>query len=473
MSNLVASLAHGLVLSLGLHSKDGNVRHRMVQVLISKKLLKMSAIKPRDQTPISESSLCGASKLLDRHALSVVFLIAFSLRVTFVLLYGPSSPPVQWGDDAKYDVIAYKLVSQHEYTTTWYPPGYPLFVAVVYSLFGRSWLVLRILQAAFGAATCVLTCKLGTRLLTRRSGILAGLILAVYPGHIFWSWRVMGEALYMMLLVLGVLLAIDLSQRPQIARAMIVGLVVGYAQLVKSNLFLFPPFLLVWFLITARAGIPQRIRCVAALVLGLALMSAITPLANLISPMRQAVLLPGNAGYSLWAGNNPLVDGCYISAEYTPEGKAYIESHGLTEQLERADPAERDRIFRTLALTWMRENPGKFLLLCLKKLNNSFGLFPRAAIFERDPRAAVVHLLTYGPVAAFALAGIIATRRRWRDFSLLYLAILSYVVSVVLFFGTPRYTILIIPFLVVFASYPMALCFDRLTRRPREQSAAS
>lgn len=445
----------------------------MAQLLISKKRLGMSAIKAGDQTTISESSWCKTSKLLDRHALPAVFLIAFGLRVAFVLFYGPSSPPVQWGDDSRYDLIAYKLVTQHEYANTWYPPGYPLFVAAVYSLFGRSWLALRILQAAFGAATCVLTCKLGTRLLTRRSGILAGLVLAIYPGHIFWSWRVMGEALYMMLLVLSVLLAINLSQRPQIARAIVVGLVLGYAQLVKSNLFLFSPLLLVWFLITARAGIAQRIRCVAALVLGLALMFMITPLANLISPMRKAVLLPGNAGNSLWQGNNPLADGNYISAQYTPEGKAFIESHGFAEQLEQADPAEQDRIFRTLALTWIRENPGKFLLLCLKKLNNSFGLFPRAAIFERDPRARVVHLITYGPVAAFALAGIIATRRRWRDFSLLYLAIVSYVVSVVLFFGTPRYTILIIPFLVVFASYPMALCFDRLTRRPREQSAES
>jgi hypothetical protein len=96
-------------------------------------------------------------------------------------------------------------------------------------------------------------------------------------------------------------------------------------------------------------------------------------------------------------------------------------------------------------------------------------LFPRAAVFERDPRAPVVHLLTYGPVAVLALAGMIATRRRWRDLSLLYLAILSYVVSVMLFFGTPRYTILIMPFLIAFAAHAAVAGFDWMRRRLDER----
>lgn len=389
-----------------------------------------------------------------------VSLIALGLRLVFVIHYGPSTPPVTWGDDFQYDKIANQLVTEHVYDNTWYPPGYPLFVAGVYSLFGRSWMAVRVLQAAIGALTCVVLCRLGARLFSRGAGLLAGLILAVYPGHIFWSWRIMGEALYILLLVLGVLLAVELLERPALGRGLLLGLVVGYAQLVKSNLFLFPPLLLLWFLLGARAALPRRISGLAAILVGMVLMVAVTPLANLISPMRKAVLLPGNAGNTFWQGNNPLADGNYISAQYTPEGMAFIESHGLREKLEQADPAEKDRIFRTLAVIWIRENPGKFVVLVFKKLNNAFGLFPQAAIFERDKRAKLVHLLTYGPVAGLALVGMILTRRRWRDLSLLYLAIFSYVVSVVLFFGTPRYTILIMPFLILFAAHAASAMFE-------------
>jgi 4-amino-4-deoxy-L-arabinose transferase-like glycosyltransferase len=426
-------------------------------------------MKSATQQRTSEAFAARRLGAVSRTTLLLLFTGAFAVRLAFVFAYGPVAPPVDWGDDSRYDAIAYKLVTEHRYDNTWYPPGYPLFLAGVYYLFGRSWLVLRILQAAVGAAACAVTCRLGTWRFSRRAGILAGLILAVYPGHVYWSWRLMGESLYMLLLVLGVLLGCTLLQKPRVGGAMILGLVVGYAQLVKSNLFLFPPLLLVWFLFSARGAIGKRIRCVAAILLGMVLMSAITPLANLMSPMRKAVLLPGNAGNTLWQGNNPLADGNYISAQYTPEGKAFIESHGFSERLEKADPAEKDRIFRSLALIWIRENPSKFLVLVLRKLNNSFGLFPRAAVFERDPRAPVVHLLTYGPVAVLALAGMIATRRRWRDLSLLYLAILSYVVSVMLFFGTPRYTILIMPFLIAFAAHAAVAGFDWMRRRLDER----
>jgi 4-amino-4-deoxy-L-arabinose transferase-like glycosyltransferase len=407
-----------------------------------------------------ESFASKTKKLLDRHAVFAIFLVALGLRSLFVFLYGPSAPPVTWGDDSQYDAIASKLVMQHEYANTWYPPGYPIFLATVYSLFGRSWLAVRVLQAIMGAATCMLTVQLSNRFFSRRTAIVAGLLLAFYPGHIYWSWRIMGESLYMFLLMWAVLLAASLSPQPRFLRAMTLGLVTGYAQLTKSNLFLFPIALVVWFLSAARVGMAKRACYAIAVTTGIAVMYAITPLANLISPTGKAGFLPGNAGAALWYSNNPLANGYFIPAEYTLEGKVFIERHGLTQRLQEAGPAAKDRILRNLALTWIRENPGKFCVLGLKKLNNSFGLFPRAALFERDPRAPWLHLVTYGPVAAFALAGLIMTRRRWRDLSLLYLALLSYVVSVILFYGTPRFTIMIIPFLIMFAAYSMVASVD-------------
>jgi acetyltransferase-like isoleucine patch superfamily enzyme len=49
----------------------------------------------------------------------------------------------------------------------------------------------------------------------------------------------------------------------------------------------------------------------------------------------------------------------------------------------------------------MRENPGQSLVLCLKKLNNAFRLFPYAATFESSLFVRRVHLLSYG-LAPFA-----------------------------------------------------------------------
>jgi hypothetical protein len=89
-----------------------------------------------------------------------------------------------------------------------------------------------------------------------------------------------------------------------------------------------------------------------------------------------------------------------------------------------------------------------------KKLNNAFGLFPRAQVFVEDSLARrIVHLLTYGPVALFALGGMIVSLRRWRACSVLYVVVLSYLPTVLLFWGSPRYTLMIIPELLIFASF--------------------
>jgi uncharacterized membrane protein YhaH (DUF805 family) len=240
------------------------------------------------------------------------------------------------------------------------------------------------------------------------------------------------------------------------------GITVGFAQLIKSNLFLFPPLLMLWFVFAAR-GKPRWLVSLAALLVSFAVVQLITPLVNRLSPGGKAALLPSNAGHTLWYSNNPLADGYFTCAEALPAGQAFIERHGYTQRLKGADLFEEDRLYRTLALLWIRENPGRFLVLGLKKLNNAFGLFPRAVVFEGKPTARAVHLLTYGLLAPLMLAGLAVTFRRWRDLLLLYAVLFSFVVMVVLFYGTPRFTIVIIPFLLLFASSALWMCRDRLT----------
>lgn len=72
-----------------------------------------------------------------------------------------------------YDGIATTVVAEHHHGNTWYPPGYPLFLAVIYTLFGPKVIILRIIQAVVGALTCVVTYLLARRLFNEREGVLA------------------------------------------------------------------------------------------------------------------------------------------------------------------------------------------------------------------------------------------------------------------------------------------------------------
>jgi 4-amino-4-deoxy-L-arabinose transferase-like glycosyltransferase len=396
------------------------------------------------------------------HRLLVLFLGAFAVRVAFVFAFGATALPSQRADDPIYDTIAYRLVTKHQYTNTWYPPGYPLFLALNYAVFGRSWFIARLVQAGLGAATCLLIDRLGSKVFSDRVGLVAGVLLAVYPGHVFFSWRLMAEPLYILLLIWSLLLALSLVEDPQPLRSSMLGIIVGADQLVKANLFLFPAMLIVWFVLAARASGRKRMLCVTVLIAGMAMPMLIQPMVNYLSTGR-ARALPSNVGAALWQGNNPLAVGFCDWNDDAPAAKSFIERHGFDGQLQTAGPFEKDRIYRSLTWAWIRENPWRFLALMPRKLNNAFGLFPRAQVFEGNPRSRIiVHLLSYGLIAPFALGGMIAALRRWRACSLLYVTVFSYLPTVLLFWGTPRYTLLIIPVLLIFASFALIASYDYL-----------
>ena len=421
---------------------------------------------------LREAPLAGRILAFCRaHPLVVLFLGAFAIRVAFIFAFGPTALPSQRADDQAYDGIAYRLVTQHKYTNTLYPPGYPLFLALNYAVFGRSWFIARLVQAAVGAGTCSLIYRLGSKVFSERVGLVAGVLLAVYPGHVFFGWRLMSEPLYMLLLIWSLLLALSLVEDPQPLRSFGLGVLVGVGQLVKANLFLFPAMLVVWFAFSVRGSAKRRALCVATLITGLALTVLIQSIANFLSPGHQAHLLPSNGGVTLWVSNNPQSVGFTDMDESAPAVHAFIESHGFAERLKTADAAEREQIFHSLAVLWIRENPWRFLALMPKKLQNAFGLFPRAQVFEGNSLVRrIVHSLTYGFVALFALGGMIIALRRWRACSLLYVVVLSYLPTVLLFYGTPRWTLLIIPVLLIFASFALLAACNYLVgshRLPR------
>jgi len=278
-------------------------------------------------------------------------------------------------------------------------------------------------------------------------------------------WRIMGETLFIFLLMLALNIAVASIRRRRLRDVVALGLVVGGAQLVKSNLFVLPALLAGQVALAANGTVRERLVRVGTFVMTVLLVSLTTPLANFLSNAHGVAALPGNAGSTFWMANNPLADGYYVHAELEPAGKAFIEAQGFAERVARADEFEKDRLYRTLGFLWIRENPGRFVVLCLRKLNNAFGLFPRAVTFEGNRTTQMVHVFSYGLIAPFAVAGMIAERRRWRDCLPLLLVVVSYVLMVIVFYGTPRFTIVVMPTLIVFASTAMTKGARHLARR--------
>ena len=422
-----------------------------------------NAVEP-DLRSRSVSVLAQAAAFWRSHPEMAIFAIAMAVRVAFILAHGANAEPLKWGDDTEYDGIATRLATKHEYVNRWYPPGYPLFLTLFYVIFGRVLVSVRLAQSALGAATCVLTYRLGAKSFGETVGRIAGALLAVYPGHVYMSWRIMAETLFIFLLMLALDRAIRMAGQPTLRDALELGLIVGLGQLVKSNLYVLPALLVAWCALLLPVPPWRRFKLALGLAVSLLLLSLLTPVANFLSARDHMAPLPGNAGRTLWSANNPLANGYFIFAEKEPAGQFFIYTHGFEDRMLMADEFEKDRLFGRLAILWIRENPARFLTLSFKKLNNAFGLFPHAVTLEGSRATQAVHFFSYGLIAPLALAGMLVTRRRWRFLSTLYLTLLSYTLMVVIFYGTPRFTVIVMPILIVFASCALQICARQLSR---------
>lgn len=135
--------------------------------------------------------------------------LALVVRVGWVLI--SQTTPVS--EASVYDGLAWSLASDGKYVdkdgtpTAFRPVGYPAFLAGIYMVFGHSWTAGGIANALLGTVTVWLTYLLARTVLSIRLSLVAALLIALLPSHIFGYTSVLRmEALHtvFVLSVLGV-----------------------------------------------------------------------------------------------------------------------------------------------------------------------------------------------------------------------------------------------------------------------------
>jgi 4-amino-4-deoxy-L-arabinose transferase and related glycosyltransferases of PMT family len=136
-----------------------------------------------------------------------LFLFALSFRVVYVVglcyyFYFETGLPFEYeaGDSLRYHrqgVILSKLILNGDFETIFKylasdsvgfsDKGYPLYLSIVYSVFGRNILTPRLLKSLMGAAVCVIIYKLASRTFDNKTGKLAAVLCLVSPTLIHYA----------------------------------------------------------------------------------------------------------------------------------------------------------------------------------------------------------------------------------------------------------------------------------------------
>lgn len=146
-----------------------------------------------------------------------------------------------------------------------HPPLYPLALAGVSLLGGDSELAHRFLGVPLGVVTIVLLGVVGRRLGGPRLGLVAAALAAVYPLFVAVDGALMSETLFGPLVLLALLAALRLAERPGWGRGALLGAAIALAALTRAEALLLLGFLalpLAWRARSAPAALGALAACV-------------------------------------------------------------------------------------------------------------------------------------------------------------------------------------------------------------------
>jgi len=393
----------------------------------------------------------------------LIFLIALSVRLIHIWqLQATPFFDTLLGDANGYDKWAQRLAAGDWIGTDvfYQAPLYPYFLGVVYAIFGRDLLIVRVIQAAIGSASCVLLGLAAARLFSKRVGLAAGLTLALWAPAIFFDSLLQKSVLDMFFMCLSLWLISGIREQGSGIRAwvpIVLGCSMAALSLTRENGLLLVAVVALWLWSSDR----RRILYFAT---GLAIVFAPVVARN-YSVDGGFYLTTSQFGSNFYIGNNPNADGTYASIRFgrgAPEFERLDAKEVAEESVGRTlSPSEVSSFWTGRALGYITSQPLSWLKLTGRKI---LLLFNRNEMLDTEAQesyaefSVVLRVLGwvthFGLLVPLALIGVIATWPDRRRLLIVHALALAYAASVVMFFVFARYRYPLVPFLIVFAAAP-------------------
>ncbi|MCK4351974.1 glycosyltransferase family 39 protein [candidate division WOR-3 bacterium] len=392
----------------------------------------------------------------ERRFLIFLFLFALAIRVVFISFPIIAQDALEVKHDAAtHNMAAMRVVEGKEDTAP--RTGYYLFLAIIYFLFGHNLYAARFAQAILGALTCLIIYFIGREVFSKKAGIIAGLISAMYPYFLYYTGMLLSETLAVFLLSLATLLIVkyikSLSFPPakSVAQAsslwagktaLLVGVFLGLATIIKPIVFGFPVFLLIGMILLSRKKTKAVFHFLGILAIFFLTLSPWVIRNSLVT--KKVCILP-YAGLITSVATNPNYKYRFSEPEKLEE---WQESH-LEKDKIRAK--KKGAIF--LPLSYIRNNPKEFFSGLWFKFKEFWRPAPHRTGAHWSVRNFILGWLSAGLISILGLLGMIFSYRSWRLTLIPILLVVYFTVAYSLTIGLPRYRLPIMPIMILFASY--------------------
>lgn len=157
-------------------------------------------------------------------------------------------------DSVQYTTIAKNLLAGNGYRgadhmltrkgelTAFYAPGYPLFIAGLYAVFGESQKAILIAHILLGLLSIYLVYLLGARLYSETAGVIAAFVFGLNPQIIHYEFLLISETLFIFLVLVIAILMVDVlnDDNSSLRQYALMGLLLGAAYLCRQTALILP-----------------------------------------------------------------------------------------------------------------------------------------------------------------------------------------------------------------------------------------
>ena len=348
-------------------------------------------------------------------------------------------------------------------------PLYPIVIGGVYAVFGDHQKLIVLLHVLMFSGTCVLAYDMGRRLFNHRTGVIAGFVCALHPLLLRYIPNLHLETQLTLLITLTAWLTIRFYERPTVAAGALVGLASGAAALTKAVALLYPALFVAGIILACRAARrrgeqrPTPWKPILAIFVVMGCLILPWTARNYRSSGHFVLISSGTSDAFLRGFIFTETD--YITLRRPPYTDAENASNAYFEALAEAegtvwerDDYETDQILNKEAKRRLFAEPGPVLR---KSVIGVFTFWYQLTSLKNSLLALVLALGAW----FFAVIGWRQARREQRPAWLLMLPVLYLNLVLALLLALGRYSVPILPALIVMSAFGVDTLLDRRAAR--------
>lgn len=409
--------------------------------------------------------------------LLLIVLGAFALRVGYVMLAKRTEPVL--GDQIYYSSQANTIARGHGFTDprdgsqdAQHPPLTALvltptsWVMEQFDPDGNHLLAQRLTMTLFGAGVVLLIGLVGRSVAGDRAGLLAAGLAAVYPNLWINDGLVMSETLATLAVTLAILLAYRFIRAPRVATAAWLGAACGLAMLVRAELGLLLPLMVLPVALFLRACSFKR-QIGLFLLAGLAAFAVVSPwlVANL-TRFDEPVLFSVNDGLTICGAN--------LHRTYYGDGTGLWALDCINHPVPKGDRSVVSNALRSDGLHFIRDHLGRVPVVVAVRVARVWSLYAPGQmanynLYEgRDIEVSWAGFFAFWIVVPCAVVGGVRLRRRKVPITPLVAQFVIVTVTAAAIYGITRFRIPAEVSLVVLAAVAFDAWWGRRGERPDE-----